>query len=157
MPSSGQSVSTARTKSSNFAVRKTPAHLLAGHMVQAALEKRAKNVAVIDMREVSTIADYFVLCTGQSDLQLKAIKNAILDRIEETSDERPWHVEGEDHLQWVVLDYVDTVAHIFTAEKRSFYDLERLWGDAPIEYVSDEDEDVTMLEKAAERAAEDDE
>ena len=139
MPSSGPSVSTAAQSSSNFAVHTTPAYTLAEHIVEAALDKRARDVAVIDMREVSTIADYFVICTGQSDLQLKAIKNAIVDHIEEEFGERPWHIEGEEHLQWIVLDYVDTVVHLFSPEKREFYDLERLWGDAPIEYVSDED------------------
>lgn len=155
MPSSGQSVSTASPSSSNFAVRTTPAYVLAGHMVEAALDKRARDVAVIDMREVSTIADYFVLCTGQSDLQLKAIKNSIVEHIEEEFGERPWHIEGEEHLQWIVLDYVDTVVHLFAPEKRSFYDLERLWGDAPIEYISDEGDDIEILDEAAARAAED--
>ncbi len=154
MPSSGQTVSTATPSSSNFAVHTTPAYRLARHAVEAALDKRARDVAVIDMREVSTIADYFVICTGQSDLQLKAIKNAVEDRLEEAFGERPWHVEGEEHLQWIVLDYVDTVVHLFAPEKRSFYDLERLWGDAPIEYVDDEDETVEMLEKAAANAEE---
>lgn len=153
MPSSGQSASAAK-RSSNFAVHKTPAYVLADHMVQAALEKRARDVAVIDMRGVSAIADFFVLCTGESDLQLKAIKNAIASRIKEKAEERPWHTEGEEHLQWVVLDYVDTVAHIFTPDKRSFYNLERLWGDAPIERVDDEQEQVQILEKAAKAAKE---
>jgi ribosome-associated protein len=155
MPSSGQTVSATSRASSNFAVHTTPAYLLAEHSIEAALEKRAHEVAVIDMREVSTIADFFVICTGQSDLQLKAIKNAVVERLEEECEETPWHIEGEEHLKWIVLDYVDTVVHLFAPEQRSFYDLERLWGDAPIEYVSDGDDEIELLKQAAAGAAED--
>ncbi|SHK19045.1 ribosome silencing factor [Rhodothermus profundi] len=115
-----------------------PSRVLARHAVDAALEKKAQDLVVIDMRQVSGVADYFVLCTGQSDLQIRAIAEAIEERIEQCCQERPWHVEGREHLQWVVLDYVDVVVHIFTPEKRAFYNLERLWGDAPQEQVTED-------------------
>ena len=82
-------------------------------------------------------------------MQVKAIYDAIEDRIREQAQERPWHVEGAEHRQWVLLDYVDLVVHVFLAEKRAFYDLERLWGDAPIEQVPDDaasSDDVSLLQ-----------
>ena len=115
-----------------------PVHELAQHAIEAAFSKKAIDVVVMDMRSVSGVSDIFVLCTGTSDLQIKAIYQAIRQRIREYGDELPWHVEGTDSLQWVLMDYVNLVVHIFSEEKRAFYDLERLWGDAPKENVSEE-------------------
>ncbi len=132
-----------------------PAHVLAAHAVDAMIDKKAHDITVMDMRQVSGVADYFVICTGDSDLQIKAVADAIRERIREQCDERPWHTEGTNHRQWVLLDYVDVVAHIFTQDKRQFYDLERLWGDAPSEDVADDASsiDVELLQKAAETSA----
>jgi len=77
----------------------------------------------------------FVICTGESELQTKAVADAVVDSIRESHAERPWHKEGYDHRQWILLDYVDLVVHIFHPERREFYGLERLWGDAPIAEV----------------------
>jgi len=121
-----------------------PAHVLAQHAVDAALDKKARDLVVMDMRQVSGMADFFVLCTGESDLQIRAIADAVEERIAQQCQERPWHVEGREHLQWVLLDYVDLVVHIFTPEKRAFYNLERLWGDAPQELVPETGSGVTV-------------
>jgi ribosome-associated protein len=128
----------------------TPTRVLATHAVDAALEKKAHDIAVMDMRKVSGVADYFVICTGDADLHVKAIHVAIQDRIREQCQERPWHVEGAEHRQWVLLDYVDLVVHVFDGEKRAFYNLERLWGDAPVEEVPDDADsaaEVTLLQE----------
>jgi ribosome-associated protein len=128
----------------------TPARVLAAHAVDAALDKKAHDITVMDMRKVSGIADYFVVCTGDADLQVKAIYEAIEQRLKDQCQERPWHVEGATHRQWVLIDYVDLVVHVFNAEKRAFYDLERLWGDAPKEQVPDDassSADVTLLQE----------
>jgi ribosome-associated protein len=114
------------------------ARLLAIEAVDAVLDKKAHDVAVMDMHGVSGVADYFVVCTGDSDLQIRAIADRVEERLREQYGERPWHREGYEHLQWVLLDYVDLVVHVFTAERRAFYGLERLWGDAPVEQVPDE-------------------
>ena len=119
-------------------VTSLPVHELAQHAIEAAFSKKAIDIVVMDMRSVSGVADIFILCTGTSDLQIKAIYQAIRARIREFGDELPWHMEGTDSLQWVLLDYVNLVIHIFSEEKRAFYDLERLWGDAPKESVSEE-------------------
>jgi|SRR5690554_6570795 ribosome-associated protein len=124
-----------------------PARKLAYAAVEAALDKKAHDLLVMDLRGVSGVADYFLICTGDSDLQIKAIADSVLDRIKDEYSERPWHVEGYEHLQWVLLDYVDLVVHIFSPERRAFYGLERLWGDATTEHVPDDGSasDVKLL------------
>lgn len=130
----------------------TPARVLAIHAIEAALEKKATDIVVMDMRGVSGMADYFVVCTGASELQVKAIFETVEDRIKEECQERPWHREGQEHRQWILVDYVDLVVHVFSPEKRAFYDLERLWGDAPMETVLEEAvsaAEVQLLQESA--------
>ena len=115
----------------------TPVRALAREAVEAAKEKKAEDIVILDMRAASGLADYFVLCTGISDLQVKAIVEAVELRLKDAFTERPWHIEGADHRQWVLMDYVDLVVHVFSPERRAFYDLERLWSDAPSEAASD--------------------
>ena len=121
-----------------------PVQVLAQEALTAIQEKKASDVVIMDMHEASGIADYFILCSGTSDIQVKAIAEAVEKRLESECQEAPWHIEGTEHRQWVLLDYVDLVIHIFTPERREFYDLERLWSDAPMEKVSDE-EPVVLL------------
>lgn len=130
----------------------TPARILAIHALDAALEKKATGLVVLDMREVSGVADYFVIGTGESDLQVKAIYEAVEERIRERCNERPWHREGQEHRQWVLLDYVDLVVHVFSPEKRAFYDLERLWGDALVEHVPDDADSAAEVQMLQERS-----
>jgi len=115
-----------------------PVQTLTRSAVDALLEKKGNDVTVMDLRGVSGVADYFVICTGHSDLQIKALADSVWERIRDRHDEKPWHVEGYSHLQWVLLDYVDLVVHIFTPERRAYYSLERLWGDAQIEHVAED-------------------
>ncbi|GIV58403.1 MAG: ribosomal silencing factor RsfS [Rhodothermaceae bacterium] len=131
----------------------TPVRVLARQAIDALLDKKGRDVVVMDMRKVSGVADYFVLCTGDSDLQIKALTDAVEERLRERCQERPWHREGYEHRQWVLIDYVDLVVHIFTEEKRAFYDLERLWGDAPSEQVPEDGsgDTVQLLRDADER------
>jgi len=116
-------------------------------IVEAMQEKKGSDIVVMDMREVSGVSDYFVLCTGSSDLQIKAIIDHIRKTIKEKAGESPWSVEGEEHRQWVLMDYVDVVAHVLSPEKRAFYGLERLWGDAPMETVEAGQEKVALLQE----------
>ncbi len=122
----------------------TPGNRLAATAVDALLDKKGTGITVIDVRATSGVTDYFVLCTGEVDLQIKALTDSVREKIREQHQEKPWHVEGYEHLQWVLMDYVDVVVHIFTQEKRAFYDLERLWGDAPIESVPDASETANV-------------
>jgi ribosome-associated protein len=102
-----------------------------------ALTKKAENITLIDLKPVTSMADYFVVCHGQTDIQVKAIADAIIDGLR-GEGERPWHKEGLEHCRWVLLDFVDVVVHIFLEETREFYGLERLWGDAPQETILDD-------------------
>ena len=110
-------------------------YTLVAHAVEAMLDKKARDITVMDMRDVAGFVDYFVIGTGDSELQVKAVAEEIRARVRTQCDEKPWHMEGAGAWQWVLLDYVDVVAHVFSPEKRAFYDLERLWGDAPRKHV----------------------
>lgn len=129
-----------------------PAPVLAREAVDALLQKKARDIVVMDMRGVSGVADLFVLATGDSDMQIKAAVDSVRERLREQFGERPWHVEGYEHRQWVLVDYVDLVVHVFMDERRAFYGLERLWGDAPREAVPDDGHgsDVRILADPAE-------
>ena len=115
--------------------------------VDAILDKKGKDILVLDVAGVSGVADVFILVTGDSDLKNRAIVDSVRMKLKEEAGERPWHVEGTDHHHWVLMDYVDMVVHIFLPEKREFYELERLWGDAPREEVHDHQQasDVALL------------
>lgn len=115
--------------------------------VDAILEKKGKDILVLDVTGVSGVADIFILVTGDSDLQIRAIMESVRMKLKEEAGESPWHLEGNDHFHWVLMDYVDLVVHVFLSEKRDFYELERLWGDAPREEVRDEQQasDVALL------------
>ena len=97
--------------------------------IDAAKDKKALDVVVLDLRGSGAFTDYFVLCSGQSTRQVKAIVDGIQQRLR-ALDARPSHVEGYGHAEWVLLDCFDFIIHVFTGDTRRFYDLERLWGSA---------------------------
>ncbi|MGK7391987.1 MAG: ribosome silencing factor [Candidatus Cyclobacteriaceae bacterium M2_1C_046] len=108
-------------------------------VVQGMLDKKAKDIVVLDMRKVkSAIADFFVICTGTSDTQIEAIADSIDEQVYKQLQENPWHIEGKTNREWMLLDYVNVVAHIFKKEKRDFFALENLWGDAVVEHIKEE-------------------
>lgn len=109
---------------------------VARQIVNHALSKKAGNVVLMDLRDISPVTDFFIICEGDSDVQVKAISEAILEGAR-NDDLRPWHKEGFDYLRWVLLDYVDIVVHVFQKDVREFYGLERFWGDAKIEYFQE--------------------
>lgn len=102
---------------------------LATTAAEEAVERKATDVVMLDLRDLTSATDYFVLATGESDVQVRAIADRIAERLAETGA-KPWHVEGLQHARWVLLDYVDFVVHVFHREARAFYELERLWADA---------------------------
>lgn len=104
---------------------------------ELALEMKARGVVGMDLRGISTATDYFLVASGNSDVQVKAIANHIVDGMK-TADQRPLHVEGMQGGSWVLIDYVDFVVHIFHPEARDFYQLEMLWGDAPTRHFEDD-------------------
>jgi ribosome-associated protein len=96
----------------------------------AALDRRANDVVVLDLRGLSSVADFFIVCSGNSDTHVEGIANIIEEKLHE-HNVRLWHREGGKRASWILLDYIDVIVHIFTEEAREFYGLERLWGDAP--------------------------
>ncbi|MDT8367812.1 MAG: ribosome silencing factor [Longimicrobiales bacterium] len=97
---------------------------------ELALDRKARDVVVLDLRGISSATDFFVVATGMSDIQVKAIADRILDGMRDEEGERPGHVEGMETARWVLLDYIDFVVHIFHPQAREFYQIETLWGDA---------------------------
>ena len=110
---------------------------LAHHIADIALDKKALNVIILDLSSLDAVTDYFVVCTGEVELQVKAITDYIYDSLL-AEKIKPFHREGYDNLQWVLLDYIDVVVHVFLPERRQFYSLETLWIDAPVIELTDE-------------------
>ena len=107
-------------------------------IVRGMQEKKAADIVVMDLRKVkNAVADFFVICSGNSDKQLVAIADSIDEEVYKTLKEDPWHMEGKNNKEWMLLDYINVVAHIFKKEQRGFYALEKLWGDADITEVED--------------------
>jgi ribosome-associated protein len=106
---------------------------------RAAAAKQGEDVVILDVRELITITDYFVICSGSSDRQVKSIADEVVDQLKKEGT-RPVRREGEAGARWVLLDFVDFVVHVFHQEERDFYRLESLWADAPVVEVDQEDE-----------------
>lgn len=105
-------------------------------IAELTLSKKAKDVTIMDLRKVTSMADYFVVCSGDSEPQVRAIAEAVMEGMSKLG-EKPWHTEGFQNLQWVLLDYVDVVVHVFHKDARAFYGLDKLWGDAKMQRVAD--------------------
>lgn len=106
---------------------------LAKMIAQGMFEKKAEEIAILDLRNIpAASADFFVICHAGNNKQVEAIANSAEEEVWKHTGARPWHREGFDNLEWVLLDYFDVVAHVFLEDKREFYGVEELWGDALI-------------------------
>ncbi|MGD1045863.1 MAG: ribosome silencing factor [Bacteroidota bacterium] len=112
------------------------ARILAKRIADLMISKKATDVVILDLKKLTSATDYFVICSADSDTQVKAIADSVQNGTEDFG-ERVWHQEGYHALRWIVLDYVDVVVHVFHKEERSFYNLDRLWGDAKRTEVQD--------------------
>ena len=100
-------------------------------------EIKGEDIQLFDLREIeNTVTDYFIICTGNSNTQVNAISQSIQKIVSKELSDKPWHVEGEANAEWILMDYVNVVAHIFQKHIREFYDIEGLWGDAIITNIS---------------------
>ncbi len=122
--------------------------ILALKLAEFALTKKAEDIKILDLRKITTIADFFVICTANSEPQVKAVADAILEGAKKDG-ETVWHKEGTNMRSWVLLDFVDVVVHVFLKDTRSFYSLEKLWGDAQITEVTDEAPKGKLMAKSA--------
>ena len=102
-------------------------------VIEAILDKKGSNITVMDLRELGgAVTDFFIICEGNSTPQIDAIKDSVEKMVREQLGEKPWHIEGEEVAEWVLMDYVSIVVHIFQKHIREYYDIESLWGDAKI-------------------------
>jgi len=100
-------------------------------IVEGMQENKAKDIVVLDLRKISnSVCDFFVICSGESSTQVDGISTAVTRHTRKELSEKPWHIEGKSNSEWVLLDYISVVAHIFYKDARSFYELEDLWSDA---------------------------
>ncbi|RSK35370.1 MULTISPECIES: ribosome silencing factor [Hymenobacter] len=112
---------------------------LADVVVRGMQEKKASDIVVLNLKDLkNAVADYFIICSASSDTQIDAIARSVEEEVEKLTGQNPWQTEGRMNREWVLLDYVDVVVHVFLRDRRQFYALEELWGDAEITYVEDE-------------------
>lgn len=110
-------------------------------VVRFALEKKAFDIDLMDVRKITSVTDFFIVCTGTTDVHVKAIADSIVENCKK-SDLPVYNVEGRESLRWVLIDLVEIVVHVFQPEVRSYYQLERLWGDAPTDRFGYEEKDA---------------
>ena len=105
--------------------------VLVDTIVDGIQDVKGKDIVILDLTELpNSVTDYFIICTGESNTQVEGIQNAVVRKTREVLKEKPWHKEGLNNSEWILLDYVNVVVHIFYRDVRSFYNLEDLWADA---------------------------
>ena len=111
--------------------------LLITEIIQGIEEVKGENITILDLRELeNTVCEYFIICDGTSNTQVNAISGSVQKIVGKNAQEKPWHVEGDNLSEWILVDYVHVVVHIFQKQVREFYALEELWGDAKITHVN---------------------
>lgn len=104
---------------------------LIAQIIKGIEEVKGNNIEILDLRAIdNTVCDYFVICNGTSNTQVNAIVNSIQKIVSKALKDKPWHVEGSDNAEWVLMDYISVVVHVFQKHIREYYDIESLWGDA---------------------------
>ena len=102
-------------------------------IIQGIEEVKGENIQLLDLRDIeNTVCDYFIICSGNSNTQVKAISGSIQKTVSKQIKDKPWHIEGENNAEWILMDYVHVAVHVFQKQIRDFYDIESLWGDAKI-------------------------
>ena len=109
-------------------------HPLFEEIINLAFEKKAKNLISLDLRGYSSLTDYFIICHGSSEPQIKAI----VDNIRKGTSSKPRHLEGYENKKWVLLDYFDIIVHVFDIKEREYYSVENIWADVPRQEFNDE-------------------
>jgi len=110
--------------------------LLITEIIAGIEDIKGENITILDLREIeNTVCDYFIICDGSSNTQVNAISGSIQKKVSKILKDKPWHVEGENNAEWILIDYVNVVVHVFQKQVREFYNLEGLWGDAKISNI----------------------
>lgn len=111
---------------------------LAEIAVRGLQERKGMDIVVLNLKELkNAVADYFIIASASSDTQLEALARSVEEEVEKVTAQAPWQSEGRTNREWILLDYVDVVVHVFLRDRRQFYALEELWGDAEFTYVED--------------------
>ena len=107
--------------------------VLLTNIIKGIEEVKGNDIEILDLRAIDTaVCDYFVICNGTSNTQVNAIVNSVQKTVSKELKDKPWHIEGTDNAEWVLMDYVSIVVHVFQKEIREYYNIEGLWGDAKI-------------------------
>lgn len=111
---------------------------LAEVAVRGMQERKGTDIVVLNLKELkNAVADYFIICSASSDTQLDALARSVEEEVEKLTGQSPWQSEGRTNREWILLDYVDVVVHVFLRDRRQFYALEELWGDAEFTYIEE--------------------
>lgn len=114
------------------------ADILSNVIIDGMLANKAKDIISLNLKDIeSAVCDYFIICHGTSNTHVSAISNSVIKETTTVLDDKPWHREGMENGEWILLDYGNVVAHIFQREVREFYNIERLWGDAEINHIKE--------------------
>lgn len=117
---------------------KTDSKSLVELVIEGMKEKKAIDITVMDVSDLTTLTDYFVICSGTSDTQIKAIADSVEEEVLKNTREKPWKKEGIQARNWIILDFINIVVHVMSKDKREFYSIERVWNDARITYIENE-------------------
>ena len=106
-------------------------------IIQGIEEVKGENIQLLDLRDIeNTVCDYFIICSGNSNTQVKAISGSVQKTVSKQIKDKPWHIEGENNAEWILMDYVNVAVHVFQKQIRDFYGIESLWGDAKITEIT---------------------
>ncbi|MEP2024683.1 MAG: ribosome silencing factor [Reichenbachiella sp.] len=112
--------------------------ILSDAVIEGMKELKASDIVLIDLRNIgNAVADFFVICSGNSDTQIDAISDSVEEVVYKSTSDSPWRKEGKENREWILMDYANVVVHIFRKDRREFYSLEKLWGDAIITSIED--------------------
>mgnify|MGYP000300411736 FL=1 len=101
-------------------------------------EVKGQDIEILDLRDIeNTVCDYFIICSGNSNTQVNAITGSVQKLVSKELKDKPWHVEGQNNSEWILMDYYDVIVHVFLKDKRAFFKLEELWGDAKFTVIPD--------------------
>ncbi|NKI33373.1 ribosome silencing factor [Croceivirga thetidis] len=116
--------------------QKASADELISLIIHGIEEVKGLDINLLDLREIeNTVCDYFIICNGTSNTHVNAIVSSVQKTVSKAIKDKPWHIEGSDNAEWVLMDYVNVVVHVFQKQARDFYDIEGLWGDAKVTMV----------------------
>lgn len=116
--------------------RKSSADELIALIISGIEEVKGHDINLLDLRDIeNTVCDYFIICNGTSNTHVNAIVGSIQKTVSKAIKDKPWHVEGSENAEWVLMDYVNVVVHVFQKQVREYYDIEGLWGDAKVTLI----------------------